>query len=61
VATALLALGDGVIPATVGTSRLADGIELDLVLGRPRAKPLRTALVLARGYGGFNAAVVLRG
>ncbi|HET9142517.1 ketosynthase chain-length factor [Actinophytocola sp.] len=61
VATALLALGDGVIPATVGTSRLADGIELDLVLDRPRVKPLRTALVLARGYGGFNAAVVLRG
>jgi act minimal PKS chain-length factor (CLF/KS beta) len=61
VATALLALGDDVIPATVGTSRLADGIELDLVLDRPRATPLRTALVLARGYGGFNAAVVLRG
>ena len=61
VATALLALGEGVIPPTVGTARLADGIDIDLVLDRPRQTPLRTALILARGYGGFNAAVVLRG
>jgi act minimal PKS chain-length factor (CLF/KS beta) len=61
VVTALQALAEGVIPPTVGTSRLADGIELDLVLDRPRPAPLRTALVLARGYGGFNAAVVLHG
>lgn len=61
VATALLALGEGVIPATVGTTQLADGIDLDLVLDRPRATAPKTALVVARGYGGFNAAVVLRG
>jgi act minimal PKS chain-length factor (CLF/KS beta) len=61
VATALLAMGEGVIPPTIGTTQLADGIDLDLVLDRPRPTTLRTALVLARGYGGFNAAVVLRG
>jgi act minimal PKS chain-length factor (CLF/KS beta) len=61
VATALLAMGEGVIPATIGTTQLADGIDLDIVLDRPRPTVLRTALVVARGYGGFNAAVVLRG
>lgn len=61
VATALLAMGEGVIPATVGTTQLADGIDLDLVLDRPRATAPKTALIVARGYGGFNAAVVLRG
>ncbi|APU14261.1 MULTISPECIES: ketosynthase chain-length factor [Actinoalloteichus] len=59
VATALLALREGVIPFTAGPTRLAPGIEIDLVLGQPRSAPLRTALVLARGYGGFNAALVL--
>jgi act minimal PKS chain-length factor (CLF/KS beta) len=59
VATALMAIGDGVIPPTIGTNQLADGIEIDLVLGRPRPAELSKVLVLARGYGGFNAAVVL--
>ncbi|MEV4570528.1 ketosynthase chain-length factor [Nonomuraea sp. NPDC049419] len=59
VATALLALRDGVVPATAGTSRLAPGCDIDLVLGRPRDGALRTALVLARGHGGFTAALVL--
>ncbi|AOS62908.1 ketosynthase chain-length factor [Actinoalloteichus hymeniacidonis] len=59
VATALLALRDQVVPATTGTTRLAPGIELDLVLGQPRSLPLRRALVLARGHGGFTAALVL--
>ncbi|MCT4356434.1 ketosynthase chain-length factor [Streptomyces sp. Je 1-79] len=59
VATALLAIGDGVIPPTVHVVP-ADDYELDLVVGRPRSAELRTALVLARGQGGFNSAVVLR-
>ena len=59
VATALLALRDGVIPHTAGPTELAPGIDIDLVLGQPRPAPLRTALVLARGYGGFNSALVL--
>lgn len=59
VVTALLALRHGVIPHTAGTERLAPECDIDLVLGRPREQPVRTAVVLARGYGGFNAALVL--
>jgi act minimal PKS chain-length factor (CLF/KS beta) len=33
--------------------------DLDLVLGEPRELPLRRALVLARGHGGFTAAMVV--
>ncbi|HEY8374501.1 MAG TPA: ketosynthase chain-length factor [Pseudonocardiaceae bacterium] len=59
VATALLALRDGVVPHTVGPTRLAPGCDIDLVLGQPRERRMNTALVLARGYGGFTAALVL--
>ncbi|GAA1262242.1 ketosynthase chain-length factor [Kitasatospora nipponensis] len=59
VATALLSLRDGVIPHTVGTDELAAGCELDLVTEQPRTAALRHALVLARGHGGFNSALVL--
>jgi 3-oxoacyl-(acyl-carrier-protein) synthase len=58
-AAALLALRDGVIPPTVGVTAPAPGCDLDLVLGAARETPLRTALVLARGYGGFNSALVV--
>jgi act minimal PKS chain-length factor (CLF/KS beta) len=61
VATALLAMRDGVIPPTIGVTDLAPGCEgLDLVLGEPRRARLAVALVLARGFGGFNAAMVVR-
>ncbi|MGY1434614.1 ketosynthase chain-length factor [Streptomyces reniochalinae] len=59
VAAALLALRDQVIPPSVNTCP-DPGHLLDLVTDRPRAARLRTVLVLARGYGGFNSAVVLR-
>ncbi|WP_053637982.1 ketosynthase chain-length factor [Streptomyces sp. NRRL F-4707] len=58
-ATALLALRDGIVPATVNV-KLCPEYGIDLVVDRPRRLGLRTALVLARGYGGFNSAVVLR-
>ncbi|MEU8028828.1 ketosynthase chain-length factor [Streptomyces sp. NPDC049099] len=58
-ATALLALRDGVIPHTAGVDSAA-GHPIDLVTGAPREADLRTALVLARGHGGFNAALVVR-
>lgn len=57
-ATALLALRDGVIPPTANVDRLAPGVTVDLVR-EPRPAPLRAVLVLARGYGGFNAAAVV--
>ncbi|MDX6349470.1 MAG: minimal chain-length factor beta [Streptomyces sp.] len=59
-ATALLALRDQVIPPTTGVGRAAPDCPVDLVTGRPREARLRNALVVARGYGGFNAALVVR-
>ncbi|GGZ10954.1 ketosynthase chain-length factor [Streptomyces poonensis] len=59
VATALLALSAGVVPHTAGLGRTAPGCEIDLVLDRPRQTDPRTALVLARGHGGFTSALVL--
>ncbi|MEU6721758.1 ketosynthase chain-length factor [Nonomuraea sp. NPDC046802] len=58
-ATALLALRDQVIPPTVGITSPVEGFGLDLVRDTPRQAPLRAALVLARGYGGFNSAIVV--
>jgi minimal PKS chain-length factor (CLF/KS beta) len=59
VATALLALCEGVIPQSGLVGRLAPGCEIDLVTEQARQALLRTALVLARGHGGFTAALVL--
>lgn len=39
---------------------LAPEYDLDLVTGNPRTASVRAALVIARGYGGFNSAVVVR-
>lgn len=60
VATALLALRDQVVPHTAGPSRLAPGVDIDLVLDQPRDAELSSALVLARGAGGFTSALVVR-
>ena len=57
-ATALLAMRHGTIPPTANV-RPAPEHELDLVV-RPRKTAVSTALVLARGHGGFNAAMVIR-
>ena len=38
----------------------AEGCDLDFVTGSARQLELGTVLVVARGYGGFNAALVLR-
>ncbi|WP_328549780.1 ketosynthase chain-length factor [Streptomyces sp. NBC_00366] len=59
-ATALLALRDGVIPPTAHVVEAAADYAIDLVTGAPREADLRSALVLARGHGGFNAALVVR-
>lgn len=56
---ALLSIRDGLIPPTVNVSP-APEYRLDLVVGAPRIAPVRAALVLARGYGGFNSAMVVR-
>jgi minimal PKS chain-length factor (CLF/KS beta) len=56
---ALLAIRDGLIPPTTNTSP-DPRYGLDLVTAAPRPAPLRAALVLARGYNGFNSAMVVR-
>lgn len=60
VVDALLSIRDGVIPPTVNVTELAGDCEIDLVRDEPRPAPVRTALVLARGHGGFNSAIVVR-
>jgi minimal PKS chain-length factor (CLF/KS beta) len=59
VAAAVLAMRDGVIAPTVNLDEPVDGFDLDFVTSAREAK-LASVLVIARGYGGFNAAVVLR-
>lgn len=59
VATALLSIRESVIPPTAGTCSLDPGLGIDLVLDGPRETTVRNALVVARGAGGFNSAMVL--
>jgi minimal PKS chain-length factor (CLF/KS beta) len=60
VAAALLAMRDRVIPPTVNLDRPAPGYDLDFVTASARDGKVRTALINARGFGGFNCALVLR-
>ncbi len=60
-AAAFLAIRDGVIPASVGTtSQSTPSTRSTWSPASPRTAAVRTALVLARGQGGFNSAVVVR-
>jgi minimal PKS chain-length factor (CLF/KS beta) len=59
VANALLALRHGLLPATAGLDRPAPGCELDFVREH-RQQRADLALVAARGFDGFNSAVLLR-
>jgi minimal PKS chain-length factor (CLF/KS beta) len=58
-ATALLAMRDGVMPAVGNLDDPDPAHQLDLIT-RNREEKVRTVLVGARGYGGFNSALVLR-
>lgn len=57
VACAALALRDGVLPPTVNVD---EGYDLNLVTDGERELDLNNVLVVARGFGGFNSAMVLR-
>jgi act minimal PKS chain-length factor (CLF/KS beta) len=61
VAAAVLSTYWSAIPPTINVRDPAPEYELDLVLGTARYGPVRAALVLARGRGGFNSAIVVRG
>jgi minimal PKS chain-length factor (CLF/KS beta) len=60
VATALLAMRDGIVPPTINLDRPADGFDLSFVRGEGRPMKLETVLINARGFGGFNSALVVR-
>ncbi|MFE0043515.1 ketosynthase chain-length factor [Streptomyces albireticuli] len=60
VATALLTVRDGVIPASGASADVPADYGIDLVTGGPREARVSCALVLARGRWGFNSAVVVR-
>lgn len=57
---ALLSIRDRVLPPTINVT-LAPQYEIDLVTGTPRKAAVDVALVIARGHGGFNSVMVLRG
>jgi minimal PKS chain-length factor (CLF/KS beta) len=59
VAAAALAIRDGVIPPMIGLEEPTDGYDLEFVTSQREAE-VGTVLVVARGYGGFNSALVLR-
>ena len=60
VAAALLAMRDGQLPPTINLDEPAEGCDLSFVTGSAREAALDTVLVNARGFGGFNGALVLR-
>ncbi|OKJ96902.1 3-oxoacyl-ACP synthase [Streptomyces sp. CB03234] len=55
---AILAVRDGVVPATSNLDRLDPRVKLDVVTGAPRRGPLDAALTNAFGFGGHNASLV---
>ncbi len=59
-ACALLSLRDAIIPPTINIRTIRPGYQIDLVVGKPRPWRPGAALVIARGAGGFNSAMVLR-
>ncbi|MFK3983426.1 beta-ketoacyl synthase N-terminal-like domain-containing protein [Micromonospora sp. NPDC050397] len=58
-ANALLALRHQVLPPTAGLDQPAPGCELNFVR-QTRGQRVRTALVGARGFDGFNSSVLIR-
>lgn len=59
VAAAVMAMRHGIVPPIVNLEHPAEGCELAFVTEALESR-LDTVLVVARGYGGFNAALVLR-
>jgi act minimal PKS chain-length factor (CLF/KS beta) len=60
VATALLSMRDSVIPAIAHLESPAHEDLIDLVRDAPREQAIGTALILARGQGGYNSALIVR-
>jgi 3-oxoacyl-[acyl-carrier-protein] synthase II len=60
VVTAIESLIQGCVPPTIGFETPIDEAEsLDIVAGKARVAPVRTAQVNAFGFGGVNAVVII--
>lgn len=53
------AIGDGLLPPTIGCDEPEPEFDLDLIRGAPRRQPVTTALSLSCGFGGHNVALLL--
>ncbi len=60
VACALLGLQHDVVLPTIGVEQLDPNCPIDCVPGQARSKRLQHVLVGARGFGGFNSAIILQ-
>lgn len=60
-AVCLLAIRDGIVPPTANLVEPDPACDLDFVPVRARRAPVRSALSLSAGFGGQNAALVIRG
>ncbi len=58
-ALALVAARDGVVPPVAGTTEVEPGLDVDVVVGVPRAIPVGPVLSTSFAFGGHNAALVL--
>ena len=56
----VLALRDGIAPPTINYETPDPDCDLDVVPGAPRPVPMRTALSNSFGFGGQNAALIVR-
>jgi len=55
-----LALGEGFVPATIGYQAPDPACDLDIVPNQGRAAEIKLALSNSLGFGGHNAAIVLK-
>jgi len=60
IATALLAIRDNYLPPTINLDQPREGCGLNFVRGNGDDRELNRVLIVARGFGGFNSAVVLK-
>jgi 3-oxoacyl-[acyl-carrier-protein] synthase II len=57
---AILAMRDGVAPATLNLENPSVATEIDLVPLKPRPKEINTVLSNSFGFGGTNASLIFR-
>jgi 3-oxoacyl-(acyl-carrier-protein) synthase len=59
VASALLGMEENIVLPTIGYTEPDPECDIDCVPGEPRSQRIQNILIGARGFGGFNAALVL--